>query len=31
MTKPMPVGAIKEKEASWSEYNILFEKLSLND
>ena len=31
MTKPMLVGAIKEKEASWSNYNILFEKLSLND
>ena len=31
MTKPMPVGAIKEKEASWTEYNILFEKISLDD
>ena len=31
MTKPMPVGAIKEKEASWTEYNILFEKVSLDD
>ena len=30
-TKPMAVGAIKEKKASWSEYNILFEKLSLDD
>ena len=32
MTKPMATGAIKEKKASWSEYNnIHFEKLSLND
>ena len=31
MTKPMPVGAIKEKDPSWTEYNILFEKVSLND
>ena len=31
MTKPMPVGAIKEKEASWTEYDILFEKVSLDD
>ena len=31
MTKPMPVGAIKEKEPSWTEYNILFEKVSLDD
>ena len=31
MTKPMPVGAIKENDASWSDYNILFEKLSLDD
>ena len=31
MTKPMPVGAIKEKEASWTEYNLLFEKVSLDD
>ena len=31
MTKPMPVGAIKEKEASWTEYNLLFEKISLDD
>ena len=28
MTKPIPVGAIKEKEASWTEYNLLFEKVS---
>ena len=31
MTKPMPVGAIKEKDASWTEYNLLFEKVSLDD
>ena len=31
MTKPMPAGAIKEKEASWTEYNLLFEKVSLDD
>ena len=31
MTKPMPVGAIKEKAASWTEYIILFEKVSLDD
>ena len=31
MTKPMPVGAIKEKDPSWTEYNILFEKVSLDD
>ena len=31
MTKPMPVGAIKEREAYWTEYNLLFEKISLND
>ena len=31
MTKPMPVGAIKEKTASWTEFNILFEKVSLDD
>ena len=31
MTKPMPVGAIKEKDPSWTEYNILFEKVPLND
>ena len=24
MTKPMPVGAIKEKDPSWTEYNIPF-------
>ena len=31
MTKPMPVRAIKEKDPSWIEYNILFEKVSLDD
>ena len=31
MTKPMAVGGIKEKETSWTEYNLLFEKLSLDD
>ena len=31
MTKPMSVGAIKEKDPSWTEYNILFEKVSLDD
>ena len=31
MTKPMPAGAIKEKEASWTEYNLLFEQVSLDD
>ena len=31
MTKPMPLGAIKEKEASWTECNLLFEKVSLDD
>ena len=31
MTKPMPVGAIKEKDTSWTEYNLLFEKVSLDD
>ena len=31
MTKPMPVGAIKEKQASWTEFNMLFEKVLLDD
>ena len=31
MTKLMPGGAIKEKDASWTEYNLLFEKVSLDD
>ena len=31
MTKPIPVGAIKEKDPSWIEYNLLFEKVSLDD
>ena len=25
MTKPMPVGSIKEKEANWLEFNLLLE------
>ena len=31
MTKPMPIGAIKEKDTTWIEFNLLFEKLSLDD
>ena len=31
MTKPMPVGAIKEKDTSWTEYNLLFDKFSLDN
>ena len=31
MTKPMPVGNIKEKEADFSEFNLLFETVNLND
>ena len=31
MTKPMPVGSIKEKEADFREFNLLFEKVSLDD
>ena len=31
MTKPMPVGATKEKKGSWTEFNMLFEKVSLDD
>ena len=31
MTKPMPIGAIKEKTASWTEFNLLLEKVSLDD
>ena len=31
MTKPMPIGAIKEKNASWTEFNLLLEKVSLDD
>ena len=26
MTKPMPVGSIKEKEADWLKFNLLLEK-----
>ena len=31
MTKPMPIGAIKENHASWTEFNLLLEKVSLDD
>ena len=31
MTKPMPVGNIKEKEANYLEFNLLFEKVNLDD
>ena len=31
VTKPMPAGAIKQKTASWTEFNVLFEKVSLDD
>ena len=31
MTKPMPVGSIKEKEANWLEFNLLLEKVDLDD
>ena len=31
MTKSMPVGAIKEKDPSWTEHNIIFENVSLDD
>ena len=31
MTKPMAIGAIKEKTPSWTEFNLLLEKLSLDD
>ena len=31
MTKPMPVGSIKEKQADYLEFNLLFEKLNLDD
>ena len=31
MTKPMAVGSIKEKSPSWIEFNLLMEKLSLDD
>ena len=31
MTKPMAIGAIQEKNASWTEFNLLLEKVSLDD
>ena len=31
MTKPIPVGSIKEKQPDYSEFNLLFEKVSLDD
>ena len=31
MTKPMPVGCIKEKQADYIEINLLFEKATLDD
>ena len=31
MTKPMPVGSIKEKKADYREFNLHFEKVSLDD
>ena len=31
MTKPMPIGSIKDKEPSWKEFNLLIEKVSLDD
>ena len=31
MTKPMPVGSIKDKSPSWAEFNLLMEKVSLDD
>ena len=31
MTKPMPVGGIKDKEPSWKEFNLLMETVSLDD
>ena len=31
MTKPMPVGSITEKEADYKTFNLLFEKVSLDD
>ena len=30
MTKPMPIGSIKDKEPSWKEFNLLMEKVSLD-
>ena len=31
MTKPMPTGSVKEKSPSWVEFNLLMEKVSLDD
>ena len=31
MTKPMTIGAIKENDASWTEFNLLLEKVYLDD
>ena len=31
MTKPMPVGSTKEKTPSWATFNLLIEKVSLDD
>ena len=31
MTKPMPIGSIKDKESSWKKFNLLMEKVSLDD
>ena len=31
MTKPMPIGSVKEKSPSWVEFNLLMEKVSLDD
>ena len=31
MTKPMATGSIKEKLSSWIEFNLLMEKVSLDD
>ena len=31
MTKPMPIGCIREKQANYIEFNLLFEKVTLDD
>ena len=31
MTKPMPIGSTKDKSPSWAEFNLLMEKVSLDD
>ena len=31
MTKPMPLGSIKEKNPSWTTFNLLMEKVSLDN